>query len=161
MNFLRDARPAILISIMQARILLALIVCAPLCAQSWDTLHVLRPGDKVKVLETSGKEHRGALTAISADAISLRTGAQAVSIERTRVRRVQVRSAARRARRVAIAAAVGLAAGLVIDQTLGTYFRNEYNETSGERALTYIAPTALFGGLAAIAPGHRTVYRLR
>jgi hypothetical protein len=146
---------------MRIRILLALIICLPLCAQSWDTLHVLRPGDKVKVLETSGQEHSGAMTAVSAEAISLQTGARAISIERARVRRVQVRSAARRARRIAIAAAAGLALGLVIDQTLGTFFRNETGETTGDRALTYLAPTALFGGLAAIAPGYRTVYRLR
>lgn len=146
---------------MRIRILLALIVCLPLCAQSWEALHVLRPGDKVKVLETSGQEHSGALTAVAAEAISLHTATGDLSIERARVRRVQVRSASRRARRIAIAAGAGLAAGVVIDQTLGAYLRNESHETTGDRALTYFAPTALFGGLAAIAPGHRTVYRLR
>jgi len=146
---------------MRIRIVLALIAWLPLYAQSWDTLHVLRPGDKVKVLETSSQEHNGALTAVSAEAISLRIATRDISIERVRVRRVQVRSTSRRARRIAIAAGIGLAAGLVIDQTLGAYFRNEQHESTGERALTYLAPTALFGGLAAIAHRYRTVYRLR
>jgi hypothetical protein len=31
---------------------------------------------------------------------------------------------------------------------LGAYFRNETGETSGTRAITYIVPIAIFGGLA-------------
>ena len=51
-----------------------------------------------------------------------------MAIERTRVRRVQVKSASRRVRNIVIGAAIGLAVGLVADQTLGTYLRNEAGE---------------------------------
>jgi hypothetical protein len=48
---------------------------------------------------------------------------------------------------------------LIVDQSLGAYFRNESNEGAGARAITYIAPAALFGGVAAAFPAYRTLYR--
>ncbi len=49
--------------------------------------------------------------------------------------------------------------GATVDQTLGAYFRNESGETSGARAVTYVAPTALFGGIAAAMGSWQTVYK--
>ena len=77
------------------------------------------------------------------------------------MRQVQVRSSARRARRIAIAAAIGLAIGVTADQTVGRYIRNESGEDGGARALTYIAPTDIFGAIAGAFPSYRTIYRVR
>lgn len=133
----------------------------PLRAQSWEALRELSPNDRIKVEITSGPGYLGIFQSVSADAISLDTGHGAVSVERTRVRRIQVRSTGRRIRRVVIASAVGLAIGITIDQSLGTLFRNESGETSGARAATYIAPSAVFGAIAAAFPAYRTLYRVR
>ncbi|HEY2016559.1 MAG TPA: hypothetical protein VGH38_23810 [Bryobacteraceae bacterium] len=131
----------------------------PLCAQSWDELHSLVPGDRINVLDTTGKELKGTFRAVSADAITVASGQSETAIERLRVRRVQVRSSSRRVRNAVIGVAIGLAIGVAVDQTLGTYLRNESGDSG--RAATYAAPIALFGGVGALLPPYRTVYRLR
>jgi len=141
------------------RSLLFLACAVALHAQAWDTLRGLKPGDNIKVLELTGAEHKGAFVSMAADAITLRAAKSEASVERTRIRRVQLRSSARRARNFAIGAGIGLAVGLVTDQTLGTYLRNESNPSSGTRALTYIAPLGIFGAIAAARPAYRTIYK--
>jgi hypothetical protein len=133
----------------------------PLAAQSWEALRGLKPGDAVKIQDTAGKEQKGKFRTVSDNAISIETGRQEVSIEKAKVRRVQIKSGTRRLRNFAIGAGIGLVLGLVADQTLGVYLRNESNEGDGARALTYIAPIALFGGIGAAASGYRTIYRVR
>lgn len=133
----------------------------PLGAQSWEALNGLKPGDTVKVQDTAGKEQKGRFRSVSAAAITFDASKQQVSVERAKVRRVQIKSSARRARNTAIGAGIGLGLGLVVDFTLGAYLRNETGEGSGARALTYIVPIGLFGGIAAIPGGYRTIYRVR
>lgn len=143
------------------RILLLLLLSAfSLCAQqSWDALHDLKSGDKVRVLEIAGPEHKGEFSSVSNDAITIRTSKGEVAIERARTRRVQVPSGARRVRNAVIGAAIGVAVGITVDQTLGTYFRNESGETGAARAVTYVAPIAVFGGIGAALPSWRTLYK--
>jgi hypothetical protein len=143
-----------------ASLLIGLIVCGlPLAAQNWEVVRAIPPGQSVKVRETNGKEHKGPVTTVTPDAISLRTGNTQVSIERTRVERVQLHSGSRRLRNVAIGAAIGLGVGLLIDQTLGTYLRNESGDDL--RAVTYIAPIGIFGALGAAISPYRTIYRAK
>lgn len=145
----------------QAHIALAWFLCGlSLFAQSWDGLHGLKPGERVNVLDAAGQEHKGTFAAVSDDAISLDTAKGQVAIGRPQVRRVQVRSSSRRVRNLLIGVAVGAAVGATVDQTLGVYFRNESGESAGTRAVSYVAPIALFGGLGAL-PAYRTVYRAR
>jgi hypothetical protein len=139
----------------------SLFLGLPLCAQPWETLGRLDRGARIKVQVTGGPGSTGRFQSASAAAISLETDHGMVSVERTGVRRVQVRSGARRIRRVAIAAAIGVALGVTVDQTLGTYFRNESGESSGARAATYIAPIAVLGAIAGAFPAYRTVYRMK
>ena len=135
-----------------------LLACAAsLWAQSWDGLSSLNPGERVTVLEKSGREHKGVFRSVSTQAISIEERSSQVAIERARVRRVQAGSHAHRVRNLLIGAGIGLAIGLTVDQTLGTFFRNEGHDSG--RAVTYIAPIAVFGAIGAALPGHRTVYR--
>jgi len=144
------------------RALFTLLCCMiPLAAQSWDDLRALKAGDRVKVQDTAGKERGGAFRALSDNAISIESGGSEVSIERSKVRRVQIKSSSRRWRNFAIGAGIGLALGLAADYTLGTYLRNETSQGGAARALTYIAPIALFGGVGAAAAGYKTIYRAR
>ena len=141
------------------RLSLLLVCLLPLGAQSWDDVRALRPGDHVKVLDDQKSEHQGTLTSVPAEMLNLAEGKGTVAIPRANIRRVQVRSGSRRARNAAIGVAIGVAVGVTADQTLGAYFRNESGE-SGARAVTYIAPIALFGGITAALPAYRTVYRI-
>lgn len=130
-----------------------------LSAQSWDTLRSLKPGDSIKILDAAGHESKGAFRAATADTITLTTGKNQTSIERPRVRRIQVRSGSRRVRNALIGAGIGLAIGVTVDQTLGAYLRNETGDSG--RAITYAGPIGLFGGLGAALPAYRTVFRAR
>jgi hypothetical protein len=137
-----------------------LLLCAgPLTGQSWDELRGLRPGDRVRILDTGGDEQKGTFRAVSDGSISFETNQTEVSIDRARVRRVRVESNSRRLRKALIGAVIGVAVGVTVDQTLGARLRNESNQSG--RAVTYIAPIALFGGLGAAFPGYRTVYSAR
>lgn len=136
-----------------------MLACSlPLCAQSWDVLRALKPGDRIKVLDTSGQESKGAFTSASVDAITVQSGGAQIAIERPRVRRIQVRSNARRARNILVGAGIGLAIGVTVDQTVGRYLRNESGDSY--RALTYIAPIAVLAGIPAAIPAYRTIYRI-
>src|SRR5689334_12522172 len=142
------------------RILLAFLSCAiPLAAQSWDAVLSLKAGDAIKVQDTSGKEQKGRFAAASPGAITLATNKGQVSVDKSKIRRVQVKSSSRRLRNAAIGAGIGVALGLIIDNTLGTYLRNESGESSGSRVLTYVAPIGLFSAVGAAASGYRTIYR--
>ena len=121
----------------------------------------MKPGDTVIIVDTHGQEHRGRLADVTAESVSVAERKGTVAVTRADVRRVKVRSGSRRARNIVIGAAVGLAAGAVADQTLGTYFRNESGESSGARVASYAIPIAVFGGIGAALPGYRTVYRVK
>jgi hypothetical protein len=131
----------------------------PLMAQSWDPVRALGAGARVKVREIGGVEHKGNVTAVTPDAIAIAVGTTTLSIERTKVGRVQVHAKSRRSRNIAIGAGIGLALGVAVDRTLGTYLRNEGVSGGGGRALTYIAPIGLFGGIGAALSPYKTIYR--
>jgi hypothetical protein len=126
-------------------------------AQSWDALHGLQAGEKIKVAGAAREEYQGRFQAFSERGISLETGKGVVEVERGRVRRVQVRATSRRLRNLLIGATIGAAVGIAVDQTVGRYLRNETGDQY--RAVTYIAPIAVFAGIGAAIPGYRTVYR--
>jgi hypothetical protein len=148
------------------RILVRLVVAAlaiggtSLIAQSWSRVQSLKPGDRVSVVDSSGQKHKGTLSSITNEAISIQTRGGETSVERSRVRRVEVTEGSRRLRNALIGAGIGIAAGLVADNTLGTYFRNESGETSGARALTYIAPAGVFAAIGA-TQGTHSAYKSR
>ncbi len=131
----------------------------PLMAQTWETVRAVPAGTRVWVKDSSGQEHRGDVASVSEEAISLDTGRGQQSIERARVRRIEVRAPSRRLRNTLIGAGIGLGVGLLVDNTVGQYLRNETGESAGERAVTYIAPIGLFGGIGAAITPRKTIYR--
>ncbi len=143
------------------RLLLLLVLAGlRLCGQqSWDALRELKAGERIRVLEIAGTEHRGAFSTVSNDAVTVQTSKGEVAIERARARRVQIASGTRRFRNAVIGAAIGVAVGVTVDQTLGTYFRNESGQTGAARAVTYVAPISVLGGIGAALPSWRTIYK--
>jgi hypothetical protein len=143
-----------------ARIVIAWIAFGlPLPAQSWDALGRLKQGERVRVLDHAAHVYEGAFRAASADSVSLETRTGEMTILKTAVRSVQVRASKRRVRHAIVGAAIGVAVGVTVDFTLGAYFRNETGESGAARAITYIAPIAIFAGLTAALPAYATVYR--
>ena len=140
----------------------AVLLCGlPLAAESWDAVRSLDPGSPVIVRNAAGEDRKGALRAVSADSISLQTDKGEVMVPRAGVRRVRVKQGLRRARNLLIGAAIGAVVGLIADNTAGSYVRNETGEGPGARAVTYLAPTAIFGAIGAALSPYHTVYRAR
>src|ERR1051326_1846266 len=123
-----------------------LIGAFPGLTQCWEVVQALKPGDRLKIVDLSGKEHSGALRSVSPEAISWSAGKDEVTMERAKIRTVKVKATARRWRNFLIGAAIGVGVGAIVDNTLGAYFRNESGQTAGARAVTYIAPIGIFGG---------------
>ncbi len=140
--------------------------CTLFCAEvggaergSWDEVQGLSTGQILKIATKGGTTHKGAFASLAGTSLRIVEGSAEASISKDDVLRVEVRAEGRRARNVLIAAGVGLAIGIVLDQTLGTIARNETGEDSGTRVATVALPAALLGGIAALFPGYRTVYR--
>ena len=142
-------------------ILIVFCLSTFLHAQSWEDVRRLEMGSKVRVQDSSGEQHSGVLSAATAESIAIKTSKGEVATERSRVKRVQVSSGARRGRNIAIGAGIGVAVGAVTDNTLGAYLRNETGESSAARAATYLIPTALFGAIGAAMSPYRTVYKVK
>jgi len=113
----------------------------------------------VKVRELNGPEHKGTIAAVTPDSVSIATAKGPVSIEKSRVQRVEIHSSSRRPRNIAIGAAIGLGVAIAVDQTLGVYLRNEGHDAG--RAITYIAPIGIFGAIFAARSPYKTIYRAR
>jgi len=130
-------------------------------AQSWDRLRELQPGQSIKVKEIDGPQHSGTFRSVSADRLTMTDGKGEISIEQAKIRRVQVRSGERRLRNFLIGAGIGAAIGVVTDNTLGAYLRNESGESSGARAASYLVPIGVVGGIAAAVPAYQTIYQTK
>jgi hypothetical protein len=141
-------------------ILVAVLIGLPMWAQSWDDLRGLKPGDTVRILGTAGRQDKGVFKALANEAITIQTSNGELMIERPRIRRVQIASTQRRIRNVVIGAAIGVAVGAAIDQTWGTYLRNESSQDGG-RPVTYAASIGGFAALFGARPAYRTIYRMR
>ena len=98
-----------------------LVSVLPVRAQSWDSVRGLSPGEHIAVIDINRDTHKGVLTGVSQDSISLQSGSKPLTIERARVRTVQVRSGARRVRNALIGAGIGFGIGLAVDQTFGHF----------------------------------------
>ena len=126
---------------------------------NWDNLKQLRPGQKIEVVDTSMKSHRGPFVSISEEAITLQVGKSEESVLRANVVRVSVRDTSHRKRNMLLGSGIlgGIALG-VAAIPLGAA-SNEGN--SCPVCVAVIA--AGFGGGAGLGaiPGSRRVYRIK
>lgn len=125
---------------------------------SWDEVQRLEKGQRIRVTTKADKTHKGAFAGMTDASVLIVEGTSETGISKDEVLRIEVKSSGRRGRNALIGVGVGLALGVVIDQTAGHYARNEIGEGAGIRAATIALPAALFGGIGAAFPGYRTVY---
>ena len=128
-------------------------------SHSWANLAALQRGEKIFVIEANAtKERAGTFLGFNPDALSLRIGTADIAIPRTTVVRVYAQQTNKRVRNALIGVAIGAGIGLLVDQTLGRYLRNESNPDNA-RALIWVTSMAVGGTLGAVIPGRKTVYQ--
>lgn len=125
---------------------------------SWDNLRLLRPGQKIDVVNMQMKTVTGKFAAFTGDAISLTVGNDQVSVARTNVASVKNREASHRKRNTLLGLAIGAGAGAII----GAAFIN--SSESGEELFGVMLLTPIGAGIGAgagavLPAGHVTVYR--
>src|SRR5205807_881187 len=126
-------------------------------SKTWDNLGQLNPGAPIEVVTTDRAE-KGEFVSSSTESLTIHTRRGEQRFLRPEVVRVVSRSESHRTRNVLIGVGVGAAIGLVTDQTLGAYLRNESNPASA-RPLIWTLPIAVCGGIGAAFPSYPVVYR--
>jgi hypothetical protein len=132
----------------------------------WSNLQQLRVGQKIEVVDTNLKKHKGTFLSFSDEAISLRVGKDEVGVQRPNVLRVSLREKSKRLRNALIGMAIGAGAGVAaveicaqassgLSPCLGQDFR--------ATAYAILVPVggAVGAGIGAAFPGYQTIYRAK
>ena len=133
-----------------------LVLAAP-ASKTWESLGQLKSGAPIEVVTTDRAE-KGEFVSSSTESLTIQTRRGERKFLRPEVVRVVSRTQSRRIRNVLIGVGAGAAIGLATDQTLGTYLRNESNPDNA-RALIWILPIALCGGIGAAFSSYPVIYR--
>ena len=105
----------------------------------WSNLQSLHPGDRIGIVQTNQKRVEGHFVRANDSEVTVAAG-QEITLSENQVVRVYKRPRLRRSTRILVGTCAGLAAGIIINATIGERFRNE---GSG------IAAGAILGGAAA------------
>jgi len=135
---------------------MGVIVAAP-ASKTWESLGQLKAGVPIEVV-TRDHAEKGEFVSSSTESLTIhmRHGEQRFS--RPEVVRIVSRKESRRMRNALIGVGVGAAIGLITDQTLGAYLRNESNPASA-RPLIWTLPIAVGAGIGAAFPSYPVIYR--
>lgn len=131
---------------------------------SWDALNTLHAGQRIEVVETNLKKHKGTFSTVTDEAIQLREGSSDVGIKREDVMRVTLLDESHRLRNAFIVGAAGAGTGAGIGaaatrcSTSGSF---NFCGVGRGVAIGVGAVAALAGGagIGAAIPSHPTVYR--
>jgi hypothetical protein len=143
-------------SLLIALVSVGLVHAAPI-SKTWENLGKLNSGTPIEVV-TSDRVEKGEFVSSSIESLTIRTRRGEQRFLRQEVVRVLSRSQSRRMRNVLIGVGVGAAIGLVTDQTLGRYLRNESNP-AGARPLIWTLPIAVCGAIGAAIPSYPVIYQ--
>lgn len=132
---------------------------------SWDALNTLHAGQRIEVVETNLKKHRGTFSTVTDEAIQVREGGSDVGIKREDVMRVTLLDKSHRLRNAFIlgGAGAGTGAGIGAAATRCSSTSGSFNFCGLGRgvAIGIGAVAGLMGGagIGAAIPSHPTVYR--
>jgi hypothetical protein len=132
---------------------------------SWGNLQRLRVGQKIEVVDTNLKKHKGAFLSFSDEAISLRVKKQEVGVQREDVFRVSLREKSKRLRNALIGLAIGAGAGVAAIEICAQASSGSLPCAGQDfRAVAYAILVPVGGGIgagigAAFPPGYQTIYR--
>lgn len=88
-----------------------LFIAAPVCAQDWSAVSVLKPGTRVYINARNGKEVKGKIVAVSDAALDIRSNGKNVSIGRGDVLTIHLARRGSILKRALIGAAAGAGIG--------------------------------------------------
>jgi thiamine pyrophosphate-dependent acetolactate synthase large subunit-like protein len=127
---------------------------------SWETLHALRAGEKIEVVETTLKNHKGTLVTSSEESITLRESGAEQTIKKENVTRVTRLEKTHRLRNALIFGAVGAGVGAGIGAAAVRCHPGDI--VCGRGVVAAVGGVVgLLGGLAigTAVPSHDTIYR--
>jgi len=132
-----------------------LIVLAMLAADNaqWSSVQSIHRGERIGLIQSDMKRVEGRFEGATDQGITI----DSTTIAKDNVVRVYQRPHVNRLTRTLIGAGVGLAAGAIINGTVGTRFTNEGSDITG---LAIGGGTAVGAGIGALSGGgYHTVYR--
>jgi len=125
----------------------------------WSVVQGIAPGTQIEV-QIKGAKHRGTLSAVTAQSLSMNTASAQVSLAQPEIRKVKVRKSNFK-RRTLIGGLIGLGAGIAGAAPFGVQAVNEGHDRGsviGAGAAIGLGVGAGVGALTAFAPGYYTVY---
>jgi hypothetical protein len=139
--------------------LLASFVTAGFAADinDWSALRALAKGDRVGVIQMNQKRVEGRFDSATDTSITIQVD-QPMTLEKSDVARVYLPAKHGRVFGLVLGGAIGVAAGGIVDGTLGQYLRNERGDPSAG-VITAIGGAAGAGLGAAASGAYRTVYQ--
>ena len=129
---------------------------------SWSGLETLHAGQRIEVVETNLKKHKGTLSTVTDEAIQLRAGGDDVVIKRENVMRVTLLDKSHRFRNALLLGGLGAGAGAGIGAAASRCTRNSFTGCYRDIAIGFGALIGLVGGagVGAAIPSHPTIYRI-
>lgn len=131
---------------------------------SWEALNTLHAGQRIEIVETNLKKHKGTFSAVTDEELQLRAGGVEVGIKKENVMRVTLLDKSHRLRNILVLGAVGAGAGAGIGATATRCSSSSGGFCKLDRAVA-IGLGGMLGlgggvGIGAAIPGHPTIYRI-
>ena len=126
----------------------------------WNNLQQLRVGQKIEVVETNLKKHKGTFLSFSEGAISLRVKKDEVGVPRVNVLRVASLDRSKRKRNILLGVAIGAGLGVLAGVGVSYATLDEGDESKAAALIVGFsgAGAAALGAMGA-SSGYRTIYR--
>jgi|SRR5580658_1788186 hypothetical protein len=128
---------------------------------SWTNLSVLRPGQKIQIVEMNSKKHSGIFVSFSEAAIVYQDAAGGQTIPRQEIRRVKLMENRHRLRNILIGGAVGAGVGAGVGAAKPECSGPDCINVIGRGAVAAIGATvgaAVGAVVGALVPSHHTIY---
>jgi hypothetical protein len=132
---------------------------------SWTELNTLHAGQKIEVVETSLKKHKGAFSTVTDEVLQLREGGDDVGIKREDVMRVTLLDQSHRLRNALLLGVGGAGGGAGIAAAASRCSTSSGFNLCGIGRGAEVAVGAAVGlvggaGVGAAIPSHPTIYRI-
>jgi hypothetical protein len=123
----------------------------------WTALRALAKGDRVGVIQMNQKRVEGRFDSATDTSITIQAD-QPLTLEKSDVARIYRPAKHGRVFGLALGGAIGVAAGAIVDGSLGQFFRNEHGSPAAG-VITALGGAAGAGLGAAASGNYRTVYQ--
>jgi hypothetical protein len=129
--------------------------------EQWRRVEALAAGESVKIRQMTGKTVEGFVVAVTNDAVTATTKGGAVTIPRSDIREVKVKSSSRQKQNAFIGGAIGGTSGVVTAVILDGALTD--GDGVSEAAAVFFGAIGVAAGLTVglLRSGYRTIYKVR